>query len=244
MNCIYSFSLESFSIDYVYIGQTQNVVNRLKSHLSSMRNSAITSSHLYTQINKKGMSSMVFSIHYMEKNYQTLWLEHNSSISPEFLFILKAFNEYHLCIRELALIHYYKPGLNVEKGVKFTFLNWEKGMQASLPSFVSTPSFTKYLEHLVESDNTHLFIFDFSIFYQLCQSTNIHYNGTESWLVWFIGYSEQRGIFLLYRGYSSFSFYSSSQTFLHLIKENLHLKSVIVDNKKGQYTLNITSRQD
>lgn len=244
MNCIYSFSVESYSIDYVYIGQTQNLITRLNNHVSSMHNLGNTSNPLYSLNSDKDVTSMIFTVHFAIKNYQTLWLEQNSSITPEFLFILKAFNEYQLCIRELTLIHYYKPGLNVQQVAKFTFMNWKQGMKATLPSYINSPSFTSHLEYVFEHDNTQLTIFNFSLFYQLCQSTSINYNSGDSWLVWFIGYAEQRANFSLQRNQSCFSFYSSSQDFLSIIKSKLCLECVIHYTKKGDYALHITYRED
>lgn len=122
MNCIYSFSMVSFDPVGMYIGQTQSIMNRLHAHVAGMRG-ARTNHLLYAFAYQNGMSAMVFSVHLVGKSYQTLWLEQNSSITPEFLVILKAFNEYHLAIYELALLQYYRPGLNSNYFIAFSFMN-------------------------------------------------------------------------------------------------------------------------
>lgn len=70
------------------------------------------------------MENIHFSIHLAIPKIKTIWLKDHSVISPQFIPIFKAFNEYQLGIYEQALFNYYKPQLNSQLQCKFTFLTW------------------------------------------------------------------------------------------------------------------------
>ncbi len=80
-------------------------------------------------------------------SYSSLSLKEHSDVTPEFLYILQAFTEYHAGIYEQAFLSYFKAGLNKTHVTKFNFLNWQPGVykNSGVISYLDLPNTKIYL---------------------------------------------------------------------------------------------------
>lgn len=120
-----------FSINNLYIGQTQNVSTRLHYHYLISKS---TSKKVFFTAKQEGLYFYILKLGDIEKlNYNTLinfptfqylyFKEFGYNPNPELLFILQSFTEFKLGLYEQALISYYNPGLNITKLINFIFIN-------------------------------------------------------------------------------------------------------------------------
>lgn len=235
MNCIYSFHTEDCSIQETYIGQTQNVLNRVYKHLEDSGKGNASRFHKFLAENK---DSIYFSVNIAIPKFDKLWFKDHSSISPNFLTILKAFNEYQLGSYEQALFTHYKPGLNTNLVSKFLFLNYTPGSSADLMQYLGSNQ-SHDIINLIDLNKKE---FDFTLYYDLCLSRNSKSKADNGWLEWFVGYTEQRGNFNVYFKRKSITFFSNSIEFLNYIKENLNLEGSVIESNKSM--LYLTSVRD
>lgn len=217
--CIYCFIDPEFSINKLYIGQTQEIESRLKGHYwTSIRKSKNFSYEkcedtggLYNHIIKSGgIDNLYFNVLINFPTFQSLYVkEYGQEPDPELKYILQSFTEFKLGIYEQALISHYKPGLNKAKLIQFTFNNWVPGTVKSnrFISFFSSVSgkeiYDKFISSrlaTIENEAGNTMIrpgsgtkFNFLLYYELCKHRNI--NPMEQFeLEWLVGYIERKGI--------------------------------------------------
>lgn len=75
-------------MENTYIGQTQNVMNRLYKHIEDSTKPNASRFHKFLAENK---DSIYFSVNIATPKFDKLWFKDHSSISPNLLTILKAF---------------------------------------------------------------------------------------------------------------------------------------------------------
>lgn len=111
--------------------------------------------------------------------------------------------------------------------------------------FLGSIEFTNCITSLLEdTNNLQLLSFNFTLFNELCANRSLVLSINEDWLLWFLGFSERRGHFIMYFRRKSFTFSSTSRDILVLIKSGLNLQGSIIQTSRGQYVLNIISYYD
>jgi hypothetical protein len=238
---IYSFTNKEIDICNTYIGQTQNLINRLGTHHNTSLGKARSYGKLYPYINEAGgMKNLKFHVHHTFPTYQSIWLDTHKFMSTELQYVLRSFTEFKLALIEQALISHYKPGLNANHVVTFNFLNWESGYYKPKASDSYFNLFDIDLANIVANDPAK---FHFPIYHNLTESRGLK-PLDNSWLEWFIGFSERRGNYHSFAHTNRLSFNNANLDILIYISNELNLKSLPFAREKSGYQLLITGVAD
>lgn len=238
-DCIYSFSpVENPQMETTYIGLTQNVANRLTYHIQIIRNPDKHMGSLGPYVYELGLDKINFNVILSYPKFKTLWLEENNSITPEFLYILKAFSEYRLGISEQAMFNYFNPGLNVDKTTMFTFYNWIKGYSDTndTTKFIGSPESLD----LIKVNHSG---FNFDLHHALSHHRNV-ISVDQEWLEWFVGFCDQRPVHGNYFRNKAFFINSQNEHFLDYIKQCLQLNAPVKSRGISKSALGIYNSKD
>lgn len=234
---VYAFSGKDLQMKETYIGITQNVGNRLNTHLLVSKQDSSHIRLLYGHLHYKGLDNINFHILLSLDKFSSMFTKEYGYITPELSYILKSFSEYR--IYEQALFSYYKPGLNTSYTTQFNFLNWKPGYSAKeIPAYITSPDFLKHKELFLA--NKVPGTLDFTLYKNLCT----HYNmvpADDSWLEWFTGFIEERGIFNKYYKKNAITIQISNESALKEIRDTLQLTTDIkLRTESGSYAIMIT----
>ena len=237
---IYSFTNSSFDLSATYIGQTQNLTNRLIRHYNSSVGINRPIGKLYPYANSVGgLGNMLLYVNLEFSTFQDLWLKTHRSLSVELKYILQAFTEYKLALYEQALITYYKPQLN-SSDVNFNFLHWFPGYARPNVAYSYFNVFdTKNLMESIKDGPK----FDFSLYHNYTTERGIK-PLDHDWLVWFIGFCERRANYASFGHTNQLIMAMKELDFLNYISDQLNLRSRPIVRRKRGHQLIMTGMGD
>lgn len=253
--CIYSFSniqsntvqqglcTNNLELNSFYIGQTQNLLSRLKSHYFTSNSQSKIKTNLLYNCSKElgGLQNLLFNTHFTFPTFQSQFIKEYDYCTPEFKFILQSFTEFKLALYEQAIISYSNPQLNSSKVIQFSFNNWSIG-KVKNGIFISFFETSKGNQLLAQENESNYFNFD--LYYELCEYRNIN-PISQAELEWLVGFIERKGTVLKRFDTYSLLLSSKNNNFLLNLKQKLGITvNPILNGPKNAYLLHFANKLD